>query len=142
MIPVIAGMLDMKPRRFLLFNILSAIVWAPLYSLPGILIGASLGTLSTKAAHRVGILVIFVLLSLWLIYLFARTIGKLIGKIIEKSMHKLWQVTEQSSHFSWLMRALKVKQGTEHGQLGLLLFSILCFVSFIILSVWVLPIKT
>lgn len=138
MIPVIAGMLDMKPKRFLFFNILSAIVWAPLYSLPGILIGASLGSLSPKAAHRVGFLILFVLLLLWLIYLFARTIGKLLARGIEKSMHRLWVMTQKSPSFSWLRNLLKVKQGTEHGQLGLLLFSILSFTIFIIISLCVI----
>ncbi|MBP6104562.1 MAG: DedA family protein, partial [Gammaproteobacteria bacterium] len=65
MIPVIAGMMDMTPKRFLFFNILSAIVWAPLYSLPGILIGMSLGNLSAEVASRAGLLVLLLLLVLW-----------------------------------------------------------------------------
>ena len=34
-IPVVAGMMDMKPREFLIANIFSALVWAPIYMLPG-----------------------------------------------------------------------------------------------------------
>ncbi|MFD2229319.1 bifunctional DedA family/phosphatase PAP2 family protein [Alkalimarinus sediminis] len=40
-LPLIAGMLDMSPKRFLLFNVVSAIGWAPVYILPGYLVGAS-----------------------------------------------------------------------------------------------------
>lgn len=34
-IPVVAGMMHMSPRMFLFANILSAVVWAPIYMLPG-----------------------------------------------------------------------------------------------------------
>lgn len=38
-IPMIAGMLQMSPRIFTLANLLSAILWAPAYVLPGYLLG-------------------------------------------------------------------------------------------------------
>jgi len=38
-IPVVAGMMYMSPRMFLFANILSAIIWAPIYMLPGFLLG-------------------------------------------------------------------------------------------------------
>ncbi len=41
-LPLIAGMLHMPPKRFLFFNIVSAFGWAPLYILPGYLVGASI----------------------------------------------------------------------------------------------------
>lgn len=40
-LPLIAGMLHMSPKRFFAFNIISAIGWAPVYILPGYLVGAS-----------------------------------------------------------------------------------------------------
>jgi len=42
-IPLVAGMLGMSQRRFLIFNVLSAIAWAPAYLLPGYLAGAAAG---------------------------------------------------------------------------------------------------
>ncbi|MBS9403992.1 bifunctional DedA family/phosphatase PAP2 family protein [Halomonas sp. TRM85114] len=38
-IPMIAGMLQMSPRTFTLANLLSALLWAPAYVLPGYLLG-------------------------------------------------------------------------------------------------------
>lgn len=38
-IPMVAGMLQMSPRTFTLANVLSAILWAPAYVLPGYLMG-------------------------------------------------------------------------------------------------------
>lgn len=34
-IPVVAGMMSMDPRQFFLANVLSALVWAPVYMAPG-----------------------------------------------------------------------------------------------------------
>lgn len=34
-IPVVAGMMSMRPRTFVFANVLSAILWAPIYMLPG-----------------------------------------------------------------------------------------------------------
>lgn len=34
-IPVVAGMMSMRPRDFLIANVISAILWAPIYMLPG-----------------------------------------------------------------------------------------------------------
>lgn len=44
-IPVVAGILGMRPTHFYLVNILSALVWAPAHILPGVLAGASLDLL-------------------------------------------------------------------------------------------------
>jgi len=38
-VPLVAGLLHMPPRRFYLANILSALIWAPAYLLPGMLVG-------------------------------------------------------------------------------------------------------
>ncbi|MBU2712751.1 DedA family protein [Zooshikella harenae] len=40
-IPMVAGMLDMPASRFFAINCCSAIAWAPVYTLPGYLVGAS-----------------------------------------------------------------------------------------------------
>ena len=41
-VPVVAGMLDMSPKRFYIVNILSAIPWSPVYLMPGFLAGAAI----------------------------------------------------------------------------------------------------
>jgi len=55
-IPTIAGMMDMPPGRFILINILSALAWAPLYLLPGLIFGASLELASEIALRLVGLI--------------------------------------------------------------------------------------
>ena len=41
-IPVVAGMMDMPPVKFYTINILSALIWAPVYLLPGYFAGAAM----------------------------------------------------------------------------------------------------
>ncbi|MCK0165569.1 bifunctional DedA family/phosphatase PAP2 family protein [Marinobacter sp. S6332] len=50
-IPLIAGALMMPWRRFLAFNIGSAIAWAPAYILPGFLVGSALSSKVQLPAH-------------------------------------------------------------------------------------------
>ena len=55
-IPAVAGMLEMSPRRFLLVNIISGILWAPVYIFPGMLFATSLG-LAAEVASRLAVLI-------------------------------------------------------------------------------------
>lgn len=63
-LPTVAGMLDMPPRRFLVFNITSAILWAPAYILPGVAFGASIG-LASQVAGRLAVLVLLIVALGW-----------------------------------------------------------------------------
>jgi membrane protein DedA with SNARE-associated domain/membrane-associated phospholipid phosphatase len=65
-IPAIAGMLHMPMRQFFLINIFSALLWAPLYLLPGIIFGASL-ELASEFAGRFTLLLAGLVFGLWLI---------------------------------------------------------------------------
>lgn len=63
-IPTVAGMLGMRPSRFVVVNVLSALAWAPAYTLPGVVFGASLG-LASEIASRLTVLLLAVLVILW-----------------------------------------------------------------------------
>lgn len=65
-IPVVAGMMGMEPKKFYLANVLSALAWAPAYIVPGIVLGASL-ELASEATARLGILALALILTLWLV---------------------------------------------------------------------------
>jgi undecaprenyl-diphosphatase len=86
-IPTVAGIMGMSPRRFTIINILSAIAWAPTYILPGVAVGASLG-LASQVATRFGLLVFsfFVLLILvgWAIKRIYRVLQPHATQIINK----------------------------------------------------------
>ncbi|NIR60497.1 MAG: phosphatase PAP2 family protein [Gammaproteobacteria bacterium] len=65
-IPAVAGMLGMSAWRFLAVNVISALLWAPAYLLPGMAVGASLA-LAAEVAARLVILLIGLALILWLV---------------------------------------------------------------------------
>jgi len=66
-IPIVAGMLGMGQARFTVYNILSALGWAPAYLLPGMAFGASL-SLAGEVAGRLAILLSALMLLIWLIF--------------------------------------------------------------------------
>jgi undecaprenyl-diphosphatase len=76
-IPLVAGMLGMSPWRFLIANLLSALIWAPAYLLPGIVFGASL-ELASEVAFRLVLLLVLLLVLAWLLFVAARGVFRLI----------------------------------------------------------------
>jgi undecaprenyl-diphosphatase len=76
-IPLVAGMLGMPPSRFIIANLLSALVWAPAYLLPGIVFGASL-ELASEVAFRLVALMLLLLFLAWALFILARTVFRLI----------------------------------------------------------------
>ncbi len=64
-IPVVAGMLGMRPAAFYGVNILSALAWAPAYLLPGMAFGASLALAGEVAVRLVVLLVLIAALALF-----------------------------------------------------------------------------
>src|SRR5579862_3646671 len=90
LVPLVAGMLGMKPLRFTIANITSAIGWAPVYMLPGILLGAASLELPPEIALHVIlvllILFLFILLCLWFIY----KLSQLIKTQVIQLQNKLW----------------------------------------------------
>ncbi len=75
LVPAIAGMLDMPVRRFFVINVLSAILWAPAYMLPGILFGASLGV-AAEIAGRLALLIGLLVALLWFVWWLVRRIAR------------------------------------------------------------------
>ncbi|AUM13875.1 hypothetical protein Kalk_16195 [Ketobacter alkanivorans] len=64
--PLVAGLMQMKPTSFLGVNMLSAIAWAPFYLMPGYLIGASLEAENALSGRHMGFL-IGMIFSGWLL---------------------------------------------------------------------------
>ena len=58
-IPLIAGLMRMKPSHFLIANVLSALVWAPAYLLPGMVFGASM-ELAGEVAMRLSAVILII----------------------------------------------------------------------------------
>ncbi len=77
-VPIVAGMLDMRPLTFYLTNVASAIAWAPAYLLPGMAFGASLA-LAGAVAGRLALLLTGVVLGAWLLAATIQRIARNLG---------------------------------------------------------------
>lgn len=64
-IPTVAGMMDMNWRDFMVANVISGILWAPVYLLPGMAFGASLD-IASHVAGRLAVLILILVVLLWL----------------------------------------------------------------------------
>ena len=64
-VPLVAGLLHMPPRRFYLANILSALIWAPAYLLPGMLVG-KIGSATDWLKLAIPALAVTLIVVVWL----------------------------------------------------------------------------
>lgn len=139
LVPLIAGMLRMKPSRFAISNVASAIGWAPAYMLPGIALGAaSLELPPDLAAHAILMLLLiglFILLCLW----FLQRLFLLIGTQINYGLTKLWHHLQMSRYFSLITTALKHYDiHKTYGQLKLAFYFCIISAAFLYLAAYVL----
>ncbi|MBK1703091.1 bifunctional DedA family/phosphatase PAP2 family protein [Halochromatium glycolicum] len=77
-IPLVAGMMQMRPSRFIVANLGSAAAWGPAYLAPGIVFGASL-KLAAEAAARLAILLLILIGFIWLVAWLARRLYLLLS---------------------------------------------------------------
>jgi|GEM_PF-367061 len=84
-IPVIAGLMEMRPWTFFFINVVSAIGWAPAYLLPGIILGTSL-KLASEVAGRLVVFLLAAVLLLWFTYWLAKMLYRLIEPHAEQWM--------------------------------------------------------
>ena len=77
-VPVTAGMLNMRPGKFINTDLLASLAWGPAYLLPGILFGASL-EVAAEYAGRLSLLVAITFAALWLLIWAGRVTYELIA---------------------------------------------------------------
>ncbi|MDX1824559.1 MAG: bifunctional DedA family/phosphatase PAP2 family protein, partial [Thiohalomonadales bacterium] len=133
-IPAIAGMMRMPVRRFFLINILSAVVWAPLYLLPGIIFGASL-ELASEFAGRFTLLLVGLVFSLWLFVWLIRLGYLWFMPISDAVMAKLINWSRRHPMAGAIPAAIVTPDHSEIRGLSLLaLILLLATIGFILLS--------
>ena len=125
-VPMVAGMLGMKPLQFTIANITSAMGWAPVYMLPGILLGAASLELPPDIAMHVILalllMILFTLLCLWFVY----KIFQLISQQTETMLIRFWDMLKTSRYFHVATTLLKHYDPKQlHGQLTLTFYFLL-----------------
>lgn len=129
-VPMIAGMIGLKPLKFYAANILSAMAWAPAYMIPGYLIGsASLQLPPNVAIHLILSLLATLICVIFLTWLIRLLILRVSNRI-HTQLDKLWLHLQNHKHENFLTVWFKSTDKNHlHGQLGsalgLLLFGTL-----------------
>lgn len=74
-IPAVAGMMAMPALRFLMVNVLSAIAWAPIYLIPGMVFAASLAVAASVTGRLLALVIVSALLA-WAAWRLVRLIRR------------------------------------------------------------------
>lgn len=100
-VPLIAGLLRMHPLYFTLAVIPSAILWAIVYLIPGILLGALSVELPPSLATKFVFYLFIALIVVWLMAWIVKFIIQKLWGIFDQAISKLWQkmLANKSWHF-------------------------------------------
>lgn len=101
-VPVVAGMLDMRPLAFYLTNVVSALAWAPAYLLPGMAFGASLA-LAGAVAGRLALLLAGVVLGAWIVAAGIRQLARNLGPPALRWGAELARWAREHPAVAWLL---------------------------------------
>lgn len=139
-VPVVAGMLDMKPMRYVPVSVFASFLWASIYMLPGIILGHA--TLELPPDVAVHVILTFVLATLFVLLciLSVYKIIVLVGKQIDYMLNKIWKRLQRSRYFHIFTKLLKHHNANKtHGQLPLAFhFGVACAAFFYLATLVVL----
>ena len=135
LVPVVAGMLGMRPLHFTIANVASAILWAPAYMLPGILLGAASLELPPDIALHVMLvlllMMLFVILCIWLTV----QILYLVHNHTNRLFNWVWHSMRKSRVFSMATIILKHHDPKKtHGQLTLAFYLLITTFTLVLLA--------
>jgi len=101
--PLTAGILGMSLKRFLANDSIAAILWAPVYLLPGYLLGKASLALPPEIATKLILLVLLISILFWLLVLVVKWIIKYSHRYLHKYSRLLW-ITQKPTGFIHRMR--------------------------------------
>ncbi|MBB71891.1 MAG: hypothetical protein CMF50_05780 [Legionellales bacterium] len=138
-IPMVAGMMDMAPRWFILSNVSSGILWAPAYMIPGIIIGAASSQLAPHATTRLIGLLFVALILIWILYLLIKITWRWFYRGWSWLMQHVWDFCGRHKPTRFIHILLQnPQQPGQHGQLSLGIVFLLLGFSFITVACSVL----
>lgn len=131
MVPVVAGMMNMNPWRFYTANFLSALIWAPAFLLPGIILGAASLELPAKVATEFLLVLFTLLILLWLLmWLLKWALHRLQHHTIV-ILNKMWLFMHRHPSIRPLCKLIRdPTQPYKHGQFSLSLLFIGSLIAF------------
>lgn len=127
-IPVIAGMMNMRTHYFLLANVTSAILWAPAHLLPGVVLGAASVAYSPKQVMHFVVNLLLILLITWVVGIALRTVVLKGIYMMNRMTKPLWhwlQAQKGWPRYQGIFYSKNANMMPDHLQLSLLLGAVL-----------------
>jgi len=133
-VPAIAGMMNMPVSRFLLIDVIACLLWAPVYILPGMVFGASLGL----AAEVAGRLVVLLVIIAGLAWIGVWLIGNSIRLLQPHALGGIDKVLDWSRNHPYIRPLAGSLLDPDHPEArGLTILSVLFFITlWLLLLIW------
>jgi len=129
-VPAIAGMMTMPITRFLAVDVVASLLWSPVYLLPGMVFGASLG-LAAEVAGRLVVLLVVIAGIAWLGFWLVSTLIRILQPHAASGLAKLLDYSRNHPLIKPLAGSLLDRDHPEAR--GLAILSVLFFI-----TLWIL----
>lgn len=114
--PLVAGIMKMRPLHFLIIDILSAILWALAYMLPGIILGgAATSEASPDVATHFIIMVFAAFIIGWIFYWLTKKSFLAFFSACQRILDKAWQYILRAPRLHWFRDLLASHAVTPEG---------------------------
>lgn len=113
-IPLIAGMMHMNRWHFLVANVLSAIGWAVLYLVPGVLIGAASSELSPESASRLFLIILILLAIIWIGTIAIKWLIRSLNRLMSVNFHRFWLWSKDHPQLAYYFNLLTPRHEINH----------------------------
>lgn len=133
-LPLIAGMLRFSRVKFIIVETTSAILWAPLYMLPGILIGAASNHFAPDKALNYILVLLGTILAIWLLFVLGRLFLNKVTKQWQQFMQHYWLKLKENDSALYHYFS-EFTEPDSPRPLTILLFVLLASLLFIVLSI-------
>lgn len=132
-IPMVAGLLHLSWFRFIIAALPTAILWAIVYSLPGILLGAFSMEIPPKQLTEYIVIGVAIIVALWFIYWLIQRSFRSITTFYHRQIDRYWDSLEKRRASNLIIKLIYNRQAPDcHFQLSRL---IICLVSLILCAV-------
>lgn len=135
-VPLIAGLLHMHPIYFLLAASISATLWAIVYMLPGVFIGALSMELPPGLATKFVLFILAGLIAIWLLVWLTRFTAQKIWGVFDLGISKIWQGMRARKSWHFITTPLAdPREPNLHNQL-FLLFGVIVSFTLLLIFLW------
>jgi membrane protein DedA with SNARE-associated domain/membrane-associated phospholipid phosphatase len=135
-VPLVAGILDLRPWRFVLAAIPSAVLWAIVYTLPGIVLGVFSVTLPAAEATKFIIFGVVLVAIIWGVFWVLQYFIELFFYGLKRFSYRIWKYILKQPHLRFVVRLIGRTNSTyDCSPLFFSFIVLLCGLGFLILFI-------